>query len=179
MEWKLPRTFGSHKCPLLISRESPKLHGSLGVNFHMPSDPGNELLQSRSIAAATHRRCWGLVTDAVSTIRFIFVGSLGGLPGETHTRKSPSTMLRLRSKDSSSALPGHSVKKHCYSYSIFCLNRVGDQTFVLSWLHSSLRRSSHLNMHKRARIHERGGLQGMTLGSTNLVGKAIQDGQRG
>lgn len=108
-----------------------------------------------------------------------FFGSLGGLPGETHTRKSPSTMLRLRSKDSSSALPGHSVKKHCYSYSIFCLNRVGDQTFVLSWLHSSLRQSSHLNMHKRARIHERGGLQGMTLGSTNLVGKAIQDGQRG
>lgn len=50
---------------------------------------------------------------------------------------------------------------------------------VLSWLHSSLRRSSHLNMHKRARIHERGGLEGMTLGSTNVVGKAIQDGQRG
>ena len=106
-----------------------------------------------------------------------FLGFLGGLPGETHTRKSPSTMLRLPSKDSSSALPWHSMKKHYYS--TFCLNRVGDQTFVLSWLHSSLRRSSHLNMHKRARIHERGGLEGMTLGSTNLVGKAIQDGQRG
>lgn len=75
------------------------------------------------------------------------------------------------------------IKKHCRTNPQTLLRRDTYQKITLYYVETSVKgqfkRSSHLNMHKRARIHERGGLEGMTLGSTNLVGKAIQDGQRG